>query len=109
MADRTTIERFEGDTLNIAGALKTSSTIAAPLWVGATAELVAISAGTRTPCNLGGAVGLDVGTKRVTVTGAQMPAPGSYYFRVRVTFSDGSKMSFPNGERWNTLRVIKST
>lgn len=108
MADRTTIERFEGDTLTLSGALKTSSTIHPSQWTNATAELVVISAGTRTPCELGGTVAIDAAAKRVTVTGATMPVAGSYYFRIRVTFADGSKVSFPNGAKWNTLRVIKS-
>lgn len=109
MADRTTIEIFEGDTPELAGVLKTKSTIAPSQWANAAAELIIISAGTRTPCDFGGALQLDVATKRVNIVGMNPPPAGSYFFRIRVTFSDGSKRTFPNGERWNTLRVIKAT
>lgn len=109
MADRTTIERFEGDTLEFTGPLKTASTIAPTQWTNATAELVMISARTRAAITVDGVLALNAATKRITLSGATMPPAGSYYFRVRVTFSDGSKMTFPNGERWNTLRVIKAT
>lgn len=108
--NRTIIDRYEGDTLHIAGALKTYSTIAAGQWVGATAELIMLNAQTRAPvADVGGVLAIDVGPnpKRFTLTGATMPPVGSYCFRVRVTFADESTLTFPNGDRWNVLRVIK--
>lgn len=109
--NRHTVERFEGDTLALAGSLKTYSTIAEGLWSNATAELLLVKASTREAVTIGGVVTLDTAPtpKRFTITAAQMPPVGSYYFRVRITFNDDTVLTFPNGERWNTLRVVKGT
>lgn len=111
MANKTTLERFEGDTLAFSGVIKTASTIAPSQWIGAAVELLIIDASTREPVTtIGGVLAISgTTTKRVTLTGGVMPAAGFYYFRVRVTFAAETQLTFPNGARWNTLHVIKAT
>lgn len=88
------IHRKAGNTIVIKGVLDGDNIPLAPAWAGALAK---INIGA-----VGGAlvrdhavVTLDVDTRAFEYRGAALPE-GAYYYEIEVTFTDGTKLTFPN-------------
>lgn len=98
------ITRKAGDTIVIKGTLDGDNLPASAAWIGAIAKMN-IASVDGTAAITDGAVTLDTGTRAFEYKGAALTA-GSYHYEIKVTFTDGTILRWPN-DGFAKLLVVK--